>query len=464
MIKYVIVILLFVFSSGLLAQDDMIRVIGDSLVGKTINEENIREVHGNVIMTQGKVTITCNKAIQYIAKNEAELIGNVVVVQDSIIIKTDLGYYYGNPKIAFSNSGINYTDGHVKLLAKNGYYYFDEKKAYFYEDVFLNDSTSNLSSDKLTYYDDSDKAVAVGKVTIKDTVSIVKADSLIHQRGDLKSFAYNNVNVIDPKNNLLIAGDYLESDRDSNYSKILGDPLLIKIDTTDSGTLDTLVIASRMMEVYSDSTKRMIATDSVKIVRGDISSNNSYTIYFQRDQKLFTYKRENDLSPPVLWNENTQLIGDTVNIYLEDSRLKQMLINSNGLIVTDNSSFPYRYDQISGNNIKMLFGEKGLESTEVKGNVLSIYYLYEEGEPNGLLKSSSEDAKLFFKDNAVEDVRLYGSPVSEFHPENIIDGKEKDFTLPTFIIVKNKPEKDKLLFDKEILLKTLMEYVSENGK
>ena len=240
--------------------------------------------------------------------------------------------------------------------------------------------------------------------------------------------------------------------------------MLIKIDTTDSGTLDTLVIASRMMEVYSDSTKRMIATDSVKIVRGDISSDNSYTIYYQRDQKLFTYKRENDSSPPVLWNENTQLIGDTVNIYLEDNRLKQMLINSNGLIVTDNSLFQYRYDQISGNNIKMLFGEKGLESTEVKGNVLSIYYLYEEGEPNGLLKSSSEDAKLFFKDNAVEDVRLYGSPVSEFHPENLVDGKEKDFTLPTFIIVKNKPEKAKLLIDKEILLKTLMEYVSENGK
>ena len=92
MIKYAIVILLFVFSPGLLAQDDMIRVVGDSLVGKTINGESIREVHSNVIMTQGKVTITCNKAIQYIAKNEAELIGNVVVVQDSIIIKTDLGY------------------------------------------------------------------------------------------------------------------------------------------------------------------------------------------------------------------------------------------------------------------------------------------------------------------------------------------------------------------------------------
>jgi len=463
-IKLRFVILLIFFASCLFAQDEMIRVIGDSLVGKTIDGESVREVHGNVIMTQGKVTITCNKAIQYIARNEAELIGNVVVVQDSIVITTNLGYYYGNTKIAFSSSGVKYTDGHVNLKSQNGYYYFDEKRAYFYENVFLNDSLSNLSAGKLNYYDDDDMAVAVGNVIVKDTASVIKADSLIHYRNDLKSYAYNNVNIIDPNSNLLISGTYLESDRNSNYSKILGNPLLIKIDTTDSGELDTLVIASRMMEVYSDSTKRMVATDSVKIVRGDISSVNNYTIYYRGEQRLFTLKRENDLSAPVLWNENTQLLGDTVNIMLDDNRLKEMLINNNALIVTDNELYPFRYDQISGNNIKMLFGKSGLESTEVMGNVLSIYYLYEEDEPNGLLKSSSENAKLVFKDNAVDDVRLYGNPVSEFHPENLIEGKEKDFTLPTFIIIKDRPVKEKLLLNNEYLLKTLNEFAGRNGK
>ena len=125
-------VLLILTCNILAQQEDMIRVVGDSLVGKMVNGESIREVNGNVIMTQGNVTITCYRAIQYIAKNEAELIGNVVVKQDSITINTDLGYYYGGSKVAFSKSGVKYFDGHVHLQAKNGYYYSDQKKAYFY--------------------------------------------------------------------------------------------------------------------------------------------------------------------------------------------------------------------------------------------------------------------------------------------------------------------------------------------
>jgi len=218
------------------------------------------------------------------------------------------------------------------------------------------------------------------------------------------------------------------------------------------------------MKAYSDSTRRLIATDSVKIARGDFSSINSYSIYFQSDKHLYTFKRDADLRSPVLWNGNTQLIGDTVNIFLQENRLSRMNINSNALIITDNPEYDFRYEQVSGKEIKMFFGEDGLELSEVKGNVLSIYYLYEDGEPNGLLKSSSEEAKIFFKDNDVENVRLYGNPVSEYHPENLVQGKEKDFTLPTFIIIPNKPTKEELLKNKEKLIESISHYFVDYGK
>lgn len=456
---------LLIFPAVLFAQeDDMIRVMGDSLVGKFIDGQSIREVHGNVIMKQGKITITCKKAVQYLAKNEAELIGNVVVTQDSIVISTELGYYYGNSKIAFSQSGVEYFDGHVHLKSKNGYYYFIDKKAYFYEKVNLFDSISSLTSNKLTYYDDEDRAVAVGDVVVKDTSSVVEADSLIHFRDDGNSFAFNNVKIFDPKNKLVVSGNYLESQKKKNYSKILGEPTLIKIDTTKSGKLDTLVIKSKIMEAYSDSSERMIATDSVRIVRGEFASINNYTIYYRDNQNLFTLKRENDDTAPIIWNEGTQLTGDTINIFLQDNRLKEMIINSNALIITEKPEFPLRFDQMSGSNMNMYFGENSLEQTLVKGNVLSIYYLYEDGEPNGLLKSSSEEAKIYFKDNSVENVRLYGNPVSDFHPENLIEGKEKDFTLPTFIVFGGRPKKFELLSGKENFIKSLLEYSSTYGK
>lgn len=441
-----ILVILFTTCTSFLAQDkNAITVVGDSLLGKIVNGENIREVHGNVVMIQGDVRITCNKAIQYLARNEAELIGKVVVTQDSIIVNTDLGYYYGNEKKAFSKSGVKLFDGHINLKSKNGYYYFDEKKAYFYGEVQLNDSISTLTTDRLTYFNDEDKVVAAGNVIVKDSASYLAADSLIHLRDSRTTFAFKNVLVYDPINYLSIFGNQLEDYDKDNYSKIFGDPFLVKIDTTETGERDTLVISAKTLEAFGDSTKRLVATNSVKISRRELASINNYTVYYQNDDHLFTVKRENDTALPVLWNEDTQLVGDTINVFLEKNKLKDLIINSNASIISKNRLNELRFDQISGREIKMFFGEDGLKKTEIAGNVLSIYYLYEDGEPNGLLKSSSEKGVIYFQNQEVIDVRFYGNAASEYHPENIIEGKEKEFTIPSFVIIKNRPTKNSII-------------------
>ncbi len=47
------------------------------------------------------------------------------------------------------------------------------------------------------------------------------------------------------------------------------------------------------MEVNSDSSKELIAKDSVKIIRGDFLSSNDYTIYNQSEE-LITILRQNE--------------------------------------------------------------------------------------------------------------------------------------------------------------------------
>ncbi|MCK7524562.1 MAG: hypothetical protein MZV64_46565 [Ignavibacteriales bacterium] len=76
------------------------------LVGKMVNGESTREVYGNVVLTQGDVIITCDKAIQFISRNDAELIGNVIVKKDTLTIKTPRGFYYGNLAKTRSNAGV----------------------------------------------------------------------------------------------------------------------------------------------------------------------------------------------------------------------------------------------------------------------------------------------------------------------------------------------------------------------
>ena len=109
----------FFSSSILLGQPNpnRLKILGDSLKGKVVDGQNIREVIGNVIITQDDIKITCNKAIQYISSNNAELIGNVIIVQDSVIIKTERGRYFGNIKIAYSDSTVYLNNMELDLIA-----------------------------------------------------------------------------------------------------------------------------------------------------------------------------------------------------------------------------------------------------------------------------------------------------------------------------------------------------------
>jgi lipopolysaccharide export system protein LptA len=443
--RIALLILLFAVIPLFAQQNNPIVAIGDSLLGKIIDGESVRELHGNVVMTQGDVRITCNKAIQYLARNEAELIGNVVVTQDSIIIKTIKGYYYGNTKIAYTSAGVDLTDGHVFLKAKNGYYYFDEKRSYFFGNVKLNEGVSNLSSTKLHYYDDEDRAVAVGDVVVSDTSSNLFADSLIYFRNSKVTNAFENIRLYNSTDHVAIFGNRLEDDGKKRYTKIWENPFLVRIDTTESGKLDTLMISAKILKAYDDSTKKLIATDSVKMIRHGFAAVNNQSFFFRTSDEIQTFKKEGDELPPVIWNEEAQLSGDSIYVFIKEKKLSQIIMNQNSTIISAHKDMPFRFDQISGRNIKIYFKKEGIDQTDVTGNALSIYYMYDDKEPNGLVKSSSDRTKIFFQDGQVSDVRLYSKPASEFHPENIIKGKEKDFTIPSFRLFSNKPTKESLL-------------------
>jgi len=195
-----------------------------------------------------------------------------------------------------------------------------------------------------------------------------------------------------------------------------------------------------ILEAKKDSGNILIAIDSVKILRNNFSSVNDYTIYNKKSGEITILKKENK-AVPVLWYDNSQITGDSIFIYIDSNKVKGVDVFNEALLISADSLYINRYNQISGDSIKMNFTDGKLSNTIVKGNVLSIYYLFEDKEPNGLLKSSAKKLKIIFKNNKVSDVKMYGSPMTEFHPEKLVKGNEKGFTLPTFYLYNNKPEK-----------------------
>jgi lipopolysaccharide export system protein LptA len=454
---------LVVFLSGIIISQEQnipITVIGDSLVGKNINGESIREVFGNVTLTQGNVVITCDKATQYLARNDAELIGNVVARQEDLTIYTQQGFYYGNLRKCESHVGLKLNDREVELTAMSGEYFFDLHKAVFEKNVKLYDSVSVLTSNKLTYFRMDEKAIAEQDVKITDDENIIFADSLEHYRNQKITFAFNNVAIKNKKNNSMIFGDHLEDYTQKSYTKIDVNPFLIQVDTVFINlidttfaperidtitifTLDSLLIRSKVMESFRDTLNYFIATDSVEILKGSFASKNNSTILFRTENKIIT-KLINSVQP-ILWYDNSQLTGDSITIYLDGSRIKNLEIDKNSFLLSQNKSYPLRFDQAASDKIKIYFKENKISRSEFYNDSKSIYYLYDENEPNGLAKSSSESATIIFSNSKVDEVRLYGSPVSEYYPENQVENNERTFTLPGYKFIQDRPTKNSLL-------------------
>jgi len=449
-----------------------ITVIGNELIGRTENDEPIREVIGNVILTQGNVVITCDRAIQYLARNDARLIGNVIATQDTLTIETPEGFYYGNIRRAFSDKGIKLNDKKVILTANIGEYLFNENKADFKDRVRLYDTVSTMTSDRLIYYRLQNIATAYGNVKVGDKSSVISADSLTHFRVKQETYGYGHVVIENKDNNTSIYGNYIEDYRLQDFSIIDKNPLLIQIDTVYGGgrdsvilsvedttviervvelkpdtlqSIDTLIIKSEVMEAFRDTINLFIARDSVEIIRKNFSSKNDQTLYYRNEGKIVTSKMTEKSNPPVMWYDLTQLSGDSLIIFLKGNKIDKVLVRANALIISQNEPALTRYDQISGKDIDMSFADGDIRKVEVYENVLSVYNMYEDEKPNGLIKASSKDATMEFENKKVTTVRLYSDPKTDYYPENLILGKEKEFVLPRFKLYEYRPVKEKLL-------------------
>lgn len=439
-----ILVVYFLFVLNLLGQEiKIVQLINaDSLVGRVLNNENIRILNGNVQFLHEDIRIYCDRAIQFIQSNRVELEGNIQIIQGNTLLKTPKGSYLGNKKVAVGSNGITLNDGKITLVADSGEYFFSKKEAMFKGNVKLFDDTTTLTADKLIYFTEKELANAYENVTITQNLNHIFADSLYFYRKDNFTLAFGNVITYNENDNLKIFSDYLENDQQKKHSLVSGQPILIQIDTTSEGKVDTLIIHAKKMEAYRDTEDIYYAFDSVKVWRNEFRAISPYILYKKSEGKMFTSKTNN--FQPLFWYNESLAYGDSVEIFVENNRVKKARLFYNSFLISMDTLSRNRFNQMNGNFIELNFDEKSLISVLVNGNSLGIYYLYDNDEPNGLNKASSDSALIFFEDNKVSEIKLFGNPEGEYHPEELIIGKENDFILTGFKWIKEKPEKDEL--------------------
>jgi lipopolysaccharide export system protein LptA len=395
----------FLLAPGVLPPARAQEVSADTLHVKQIAGEDVRELIGHVLLTQENTHITCDRALQYIREGKFLLSGNVIVTDDSVTLRAPRGVYYRPERRAEGFERVQLDDGNTRLTAAYGEYFAEERRAFFHTHVIVVDSSSVLSADTLLYWRISRRSLALGHVIVRS-----------------------------PADRLTIFGGRLDHDALRLYSRMTVSPLMVQVDSAGVGQFDTLRVRGLILESYRDSTRRLIARDSVELVRTDLAAAARYACFFTAGDSIVLR------GAPVLWYQDTQVAGDSINVYLTERRLRRLNVMGSAFAVSRSDSLhPERFDQIAGDRLRMLFGARGLSRTDVEGRAVSLYHLYDDSLANGLNRTSGDRIVMLFAAGKAETITVYGGVEGEYFPENMVRGKESDYALPGFLWRANRP-------------------------
>jgi lipopolysaccharide export system protein LptA len=368
----------------------------DALEGKVIDGEEVREFTGNVRISQEQVRIRCDRAVQFLGSARIVMTGNVRVHDDSMTITAPRGIYY---------TGV--------------------RRAEAFERVTLDDGTSRLEADYGVYDVDPRTAFFRSRVVAFDTGSVMNADSIRYDRTRKFMHAMGAVVIYNKADAMTISGGDFEHDGMTGFSRMTLDPVLIKVDTAGAAMPDTLVVRSLVMEAYQDSTRRLVARDSVEIARKDLAGRAGTVRFFLNGDSIQFHQS------PILWYQETQVTGDSITVFLRTRSLEQIVVLGNAFAASrSDSAFPERLDQMAGETMFIRFAARKLQRIDLDTRAVSLYHLYEDSVANGLNKTSGDRIAMMFEAGRAQSIRVAGGVEGQYFPENMVERREKDYSLP----------------------------------
>jgi lipopolysaccharide export system protein LptA len=340
-------------------------------------------------------------------QNKIELFGNVKVVRDSVTIRSKEGTYYADQRLMEGRNGVELDREKTVLTAVNAKYFIDEKHSLFWDNVVLVDTSSVITCNILNYYETEARSVATGGVHMFENANAVNiyGDSLIH----------------------------LEQQK---FSLVMKQPRLVKIDTSANGIIDTMVVESRIMQSFQDTTERFVAIDSVRMVKSDMSSRCGKTTYFVHKDIIALQTH------PIIWNGENQITGDSIRVLMEDKKLRTLWVKNRAMAISRvDTALPNRFNQLTGRELTMYFRADKLEQVDVQKNATSLYYLFDNKEPNGVNKSSGDRILIDFIGSEVDRIKVIGGVQGQYFPEKMIMNHEPEYNLDGFRLFENRPKR-----------------------
>jgi len=438
-----------------------------------------KKLTGNVKFTQNNTIIFCDSAFFYDATNSTEAFGNVRIedYEDSTTITSEKLFYDGNGRTAELRGDVVYVDDTIRLFTENLDYDMVNKSANYFGGGKIIDGMNTMHSRKGNYdkvsnifiFEDSVKLITpdytlesndlvyniiTKKARTSSKTRITTPDGMIldsqessefdttegmyaFQAGEIDTEKYfikgrqlfyntklgsyaakGNVYLLSKEDDIIITGEEANFWENKGIAEVYGDPLLKRIMSEDTLYLraDTLVSIDDSLE----NNKRLLAYHNVQIFKTDLQGKADSLAYYLTDSTIVFYQ------DPILWNDGSQITADTIEIQVNDGSIDRLYAKVNSFIISEDST--KNYNQIKGRMMTAFFDGKSIKNVDVTGNGETIYWVADEENTSqvvGMNKIICTNMRIGFKDNQVNDIRIYINPDGDFIPPHELKDDQK---------------------------------------
>ena len=424
---------------------------------------------GDVAFRHDSIYMYCDSACFYEKTNSLEAFDNVKMVQgDTLFLYGDYLFYDGNAQIAQVRNNVRMENRTITLetdslnydrVANLGYFFdggtlMDEenvltsdwgeyspatKWSVFNYEVKLVNPQFTLTSDTLRYNTMSKVASIVGPSNIDSKENHIYSelgfydtqngqaellnrsiltnegkqltgDSLFYDRNKRFGEAFVNVEFTDTINKNMLKGDYCRYEELSEYAFATDKAVAVDFSQGDSLFLHADTLQLYTYHLKTDSMFReMRAFHKVRIYRTDVQGVCDSLVFSSKDTCLTMYH------DPILWNNQQQLLGEKIMVYMNDSTIDWAHIHNQALSVEKLDSV--NFNQVAGKDMKAYFKDGEMHQVDVLGSVRVVYYWMEKDSTlMGMNVSETSELSIFLENRKMKKMLMKPKTNGVFYP------------------------------------------------
>ena len=384
---------------------------------------------GNVRVRDNEYKLTTD-SLDYDAKKSQAVYrngGRIQSITSGETLTSRVGYFHPDSKNFFFSHDVVYKSKELEMTTDTLQYRYYEKKTYFYGPTDIKSDSVTLFCNSGWYNTETQEGALYEDAWLDNGENYVSGDTLLYMPEQGISIGKGNVFMSDTTQKVEFSGDYAYLSDTMNYALVTGRALVTKY--MDS---DTLYVHADTLYTYTkDSAELVKAYHGARMFSNNVQCRaDSIAFDTQKDKMELYYE-------PIVWSNGSELKGDFMEIFLEDSVIQHVDIYENASVLMEVAVDSF-YNQIAGKKIIAKFKDNELYRTYVNGNAMTVFFPEESDSTDsnivknriGMNRLYSSTLRIDVDSNEITGVTYIEAPDGAFYPMDQLN-KEEQF-IPGF--------------------------------